>query len=142
LLPGKFMWGLLWTKWHWSLFSSTPPPHPFLFWVSQFSIIPPMLRVHLLLSRRCCFISEIDSLGKVRLQTVNSEYLPIFLFFGRTHCLHFQIQSFTLDVEAVRYFKASVGVYQNTRHHIPEEGNFYTRGNEIGSSSCLSHLTE
>jgi len=128
LMPGKFMLGLWCTKWHWALFSSNPPT-PLLFWVSHFSIIPPVLRVHLLLSRRCFFISEIDSLGKVRLQTLNSECLPIFLFFGRTHCLHFQVKIFTLDVEALRYSKASVDVYQNTRSHIPEEGNFYTRGN-------------
>ena len=93
-----------------------------------------MLLVHLLLSRQCRFISEIDSVDKVRLQTMNSEYLPLFIFFGGTHCLHFQVQSFTLNVEAVRYSETSVDVYENTRRHIPEEGNFYSSGNEIGGS--------
>jgi hypothetical protein len=129
-MPGKVMCDLWWTKWHWDL---SPPPPP-LFRVSHFSIIPPVLRDHLLLSRRFCFISEIDSVGKVRLQTMNREYLPIFLFLGGTHCLYFQVQSFTLNVEAVRYSETSLDVYQNTRRHIPEEGNFYSRGNGIGSS--------
>jgi hypothetical protein len=46
-----------------------PPPR--LFRVSHFSIIPPMLRVHLLSSSLCCFISEIDSVA--RSKTANNE---------------------------------------------------------------------
>ena len=77
LMPGKFVWDLWWTKWHWDLFSSPP-----LFCVTQFSFIPPMPRAHLLLSRRCCFISEIDRLGKVRLRTIEQRIFTHFLNFS------------------------------------------------------------